>query len=434
VVSRGRAVATWLAITLALLGCTPSASTSPSARQGGPIRFMVFGDAEELAAYRNVVAAFGEVDPTPVTLVEAADRQDLLTRLSTSFAGGDPPDVFLINYRFYAQFAARGALEPLGPRLAASAAFGARDMFEEALSPFQFGGVQTCLPQNVSSLVVYYNRDLFEAAGLPDPEPGWRWDEMVATAKRLTLDADGDGAPEQYGLGVEPILIRLAPFIWSAGAEIVDHPTRPTRLTLESADAQRVMTSFFDLRLRHGVIPSDVERESEDDESRFLNGRTAMYLDSRRATPTFRTITDFDWDVAPLPVFREPAGILHSDAYCMAAASKHKDAGWRFVEFALGPDGQRIAAATGRIVPSLRAVATSDAFLDPDARPRNSQVWLDVVPSLRAVPAISTWPEIEDATSPLLEAAMYGELPAADLAAQLDAATRDAFSRDEAGT
>ena len=447
--SRGARIVAAIAVVAVVVGCasqtgsaaaptpTPTvASSEPTATAAPsePVTFMVFGDAEELTAYRNIVAAFETEQPgSHVTLVEASDRGDLLTRLSTSFAAGNPPDVFLINYRFYGQFAARGALEPLGPRLDASTSFGTDDIYPEALAAFKFGGVQTCLPQNVSSLAVYYNRDLLEAAGLPDPQPGWRWDEMVAMARTLTKDNDGDGTADQYGLGIEPILIRLAPFVWSAGGELVDDPDRPTRLTLDSPEAQRVLANFFDLRLRDGVIPSDVERELEDDEARFLNGRTAMYMDSRRVTPTLRTIIDFDWDVAPLPVFSSLAGILHSDAYCMSAASTRKDQAWRFIEFFLGPEGQRIGSETGRLVPSLREVAESEAFLDPDAKPANSRIWLDVIPSLRSVPAISTWPEIEDATGPLLEAAMYGELPAADLARQLDEATRDAFARAEYG-
>ena len=61
------------------------------------------------------------------------------------------------------------------------------------------------------------------------------------------------------------------------------------------------MQKFFDLRREHLVIPTEQEVEAEDDETRFPNGRVAMVLSSRRATPTFRTITAFDWDVAPLP-------------------------------------------------------------------------------------------------------------------------------------
>ena len=80
------------------------------------IRFLVFGDPEEIQAYRTLISAYERRDDAgPVQLIEASDREDLLSRLSTSFAGGSPPDLFLVNYRFYGQFAARDVLEPLGP-------------------------------------------------------------------------------------------------------------------------------------------------------------------------------------------------------------------------------------------------------------------------------------------------------------------------------
>ena len=75
---------------------------------GGTVRFMVFGDPPEIRAYRTLIQAFEKEHPdTGVQLVEASDRQDLLARLSTAFAGGSPPDLFLVNYRFYGQYAAR---------------------------------------------------------------------------------------------------------------------------------------------------------------------------------------------------------------------------------------------------------------------------------------------------------------------------------------
>jgi multiple sugar transport system substrate-binding protein len=135
-----------------------------------------------------------------------------------------------------------------------------------------------------------------------------------------------------------------------------------------------------------------------------------MYFNSRRGTPTYREITAFDWDVAPLPRGTQTAGVLHSDAYCLAAAAADKEAAWRFIEFANSPEGQTIIAGSGRTVPSLMAVAESPAFLDPDARPARARVFLDTIGELRLVPLLSTWDEIESTAGKEIERAFYGDI------------------------
>jgi multiple sugar transport system substrate-binding protein len=233
------------------------------------------------------------------------------------------------------------------------------------------------------------------------------------------------------GVGVEASLIRVAPFVWSNGGEIVDDPENPTRFTLDTSEAQRALTEFFSLHGVHDVVPGDEEVEAEDDETRFQNGRLAMVLSSRRAVPTFRTISKFDWDIAPLPRHKEQAGILHSDAYCMTKASDNKDAAWAFMEFALGPEGAPVVARSGRTVPSLKEVAESDAFLDPNAKPANSKVFIDTIPVIKQVPSISTWPEIEDAAEPILENGLYKGATAQEVADELEKATTPIFARGE---
>jgi multiple sugar transport system substrate-binding protein len=115
----------------------------------------------------------------------------------------------------------------------------------------------------------------------------------------------------------------------------------------------------------------------------------------------------------------------------MTRASKSKEAAWRFLEFALGPEGQRITAATGRTVPSLRAVAESRAFLDPNVKPSRSRVFLDTIPYIQRVPSISTWPEIEDAAEGIIEFGLYDDVPPEEVLGRLDAATRPIFARAE---
>jgi multiple sugar transport system substrate-binding protein len=440
--SRLAGVALAVGLALAAAGC--GGSESPS----GSVRLLVFGDPPEINAYKTMIRAFSEKEPDiDVQLIEASDRDDLIARLSTSLAGGSPPDLFLMNYRFYGQFAARDVLEPLEGYVEDSDEFSAEDFYPESLDAFRWNGTITCLPQNISSLVVYYNRDLFERFGVPEPTDEMSWSQFVYRAQQMTRDAQGavvrgadpdvpqaNTAPAAiYGLGVEPTIIRFAPFVWSNKGELVDDDEHPTRFTLDSEASKSALQQFFELRTVHGVVPPDVEVEAEDDETRFLNGRMAMFLESRRLVPALREAAEFDWDVAALPTLQDEASILHSDAYCMTKASKEKDAAWRFVEYALGPEGATVIAKTGRTVPSLREVAESEAFLDPSQKPANSRIWLDAIPTIEHVPTVSTWPEIEDAAEPIIENGMYRAQPVDEVVADVDEATRPLFARAEDG-
>ena len=435
-----RLLAATLGAVLAATGCS---GDDPAGGTDAPVQLLVFGAPEELAAYRTLARAYETANPgARVRLVEASDRSDLITRLSTSIAGGQPPDLFLMNYRFYGQFAAKDAIEPLDDRLASSTVIEPADFYPTAMDAFRWNGRQLCMPQNVSSLAVYYNKDLFARYGVPEPAAGWGWNDMLATASALTRDTAGnavrggesEGAAVPvavYGLGVEPSIIRLAPFVWSNGGEIVDNPARPTRFTLDTPAAREALRNLVDLRLAYGVVPTDEEVEAEADESRFANGRLAMLLSSRRSTTTFRTITDFDWDVAPLPVYDRQVGILHSDAYCITRGAENKEGAWRFVEYAMSADGQATIAATGRTVPSNIAVSRSTAFLEPTKAPRNARVFLDAITTVRPMPTISTWPEIEDVVAGILENAMYRGDPLDAVVRDIDQQTRPLFARGE---
>ena len=389
-----------------LLGLTAVAllvSPAPAAAQAR-ISFMVFGDAAEKAAYERLVTEFTRRSPhVHVTLVHIPGAGDYRKRLGVDFAAGAPADVILLSYRRYATFAAKGVLEPVGPYLARSGVIREDDFYPQAMDAFRWHGVLTCVPQNLSSLVVYYNKDLFERAGVPRPSDEWTWDDFLRAARALTSPRR-----DQHGLGTEVSIFRLAPFVWQNGGQLVDDTVVPTRLTLDTPASREAVQWFVDLQVKHRVVPDAVEEKAESSESRFLNGRLAMLLNSRRGVPTYRTITRFDWDVAPLPRRRQRAGVLHADAYCMPKASRDKAAAWALIEFANSPDGQRTIATSGRTVPSLRGVAESRAFLDAGAKPRNSRAFLREIAHLHAVPVTPEWVDVEELAGEELARAYYG--------------------------
>ena len=442
----------WCALLLAVvaLGEVLMGSAGTGAQEPVSLRFAFWGDPAEQVAYEQVVSGFEATHPgIDVAIDYTPGQTDYYRKIATDFAGNDPPDVFLINYRQFGQYAARGVLEPVASYLDASPTIAPSDYAPIAMDAFQFGGDQVCMPQNVSSLVVYYNADLFTANGVPLPVPGWTWDEFVEAADALTQDTDGDGMIDQYGVVVEPSMYRAVSFVWSAGGEVVDDLDAPTTLTLDTPEAIEGIEKFVSLGASgHNVVPPEEEVAAEEDADRFMRGGAAMFLQSRREVPTLRQIEDFTWDVAPLPVISDAATVLHSDAFCMASAAADKDAVWDFVEYAVGETGQLILTETGRIVPSRTDIADSPVFLDGapvDAGtalsgagspgptmalpPASSEVFLDNIPAIHRLPSLSTWSEVEDVFNAEFDRAFYAPIDVPAAVARVIEQSGDAFAR-----
>jgi multiple sugar transport system substrate-binding protein len=232
------------------------------------------------------------------------------------------------------------------------------------------------------------------------------------------------------GLTFEPSINRFAPFIWQAGGEVVDDLAEPTRVSLLEKPDLEALTFLVNLRHRDKVVPEMVQAKSEDPEAMFAAGRAAMMIDSRRAVTGLRAVEGLEWDVAPLPVHprrRKAAVMLHSDAYCVARSSKLKDAAWRFVEYAIGPEGAPVIARTGRTVPSLKSVSESDAFLDPSRPPASARVFLDQIPALKRFPNIAAWNEIEGKADVVVEEWFFGSEPPEALGFEIDLSTLELF-------
>jgi multiple sugar transport system substrate-binding protein len=421
------------ALLVLLTGCTRcggGGAGGAGAGDGGgapgaqALTLQVFGDPVEVQAYRDLVAGFTRAHPgAQVELVPVGNQREHMTRLVTAFSGGRPPDLFVLNYRRFGQLAERGVLEPLGPLVEARGALPLADFYPQALEAFRLGGAQVCLPQNVSSLVVYYNRALLQQAGLAAPAAGWTWEAMLGAAKALTRDTDGDGVADVHGLGVEPTLARLAPFVWQAGGDVVNNVQTPRVLRLRATESREALRFVHALRHTHGVTPPLEAVRSEDLETRFARGRLGMLLHSRRLTATLREVQGLEWDVAPLPVHRQAASLLHADAYCLARASPARELALRFVEYALGPEGAGLLARSGRTVPSRRSVAESPAFLDPSQPPASARVFLDAIPQLRRLPNIAVWNEVETRLDGVVEEWYYAAQPGTALPAPADAGT-----------
>jgi len=113
------------------------------------VSLMVAGDPVETQAFRDIVAAYEEANPdSQVDLIEIADRDEMIAKLVTAYSGGEPPDLFNLNYRYFGQFADKGFLEPLASRLEDSDVLSADAFYPQALGAFEWDGEQACIPMN----------------------------------------------------------------------------------------------------------------------------------------------------------------------------------------------------------------------------------------------------------------------------------------------
>lgn len=395
-----------------LLGFAGLGLLAGCSRGPAPVQVQVFGDAPEIQAYKNLLAGFAQQEPgISVELIAVGKQKDHMAKLATRFAAGAPPDLFVTNFRRFGQFAGKGALTPLGPRLSTSGAFKAEEFYVPVLEAFTWQGELMCMPQSVSSLVLYYNKALFGEFEVPPPGADWSMSKLQTTAMLITQKGRRAGRQDVYGLGIEPTLIRLAPFVWAFGGELVNDLHRPSLIDLEKGRAPFALQFVKQLRQQLGVTPALADVKAEDLESRFARGALGMILHSRRYTTTLRSLKNPpDWDVAPFPPLTagQPApSSLHSDGWCMSRQAKNPAAAEKLVAYAISAEGQTILAGTGRSVPSRIAVAESPAFLDPQQPPASARVFLDAVPQLRRTPNVAVWNEVETRADAVLEEWYY---------------------------
>ena len=250
------------------------------------------------------------------------------------------------------------------------------------------------MPQNVSSLVVYYNVDLFEDG------------RRAAARSRLDLGrlpGRGQGSSPATGATASaseantdpPRAVRL---VRRRRAGRRPDATRPRSRWTRPEPATASTSSSTCRRCTASCRPRP--RSSRGRARRASSTATlGMYLNSRASVPTLRTIEGFEWDVAPMPVAPggEPASILHGDAYCMSRGLDRagRDLAVRRVR-ELASRARPILAESGRTVPSRTrrgGVGGVPATRRPAARPRRCSSTR--IATLRAVPHTATWSQVE---------------------------------------
>ncbi|HEX7009176.1 MAG TPA: sugar ABC transporter substrate-binding protein [Phycisphaeraceae bacterium] len=230
-------------------------------------------------------------------------------KIRLAFAGGVPPDVFHGSPDTeFVTWAALGLLEPIDDYLTEA---DRADIYPGALQACAYAGKHYAWPLYAHALGVIINRDLFRQQGLEDriPQPGEHWTmaEFEDLARRLTIDRDGDGRPEVYGVGLHALddnHVFLTTYLINHGAQVF---SRDGRFALD--DPVGVAGLEFLRRLvDEGVATPGAAGYKYDDVRRlFVEQRVAMYLTSAgtliwaQDQARKETVTPFDWALVSVP-------------------------------------------------------------------------------------------------------------------------------------
>lgn len=355
------------------------------------ITWSFWGDPAELPPNYEVIDAFEAAHPDIQIEVQHSPWASYFDRLQTQMAGGTAPDVMFINN--VPSYAARGVLEPLDAYIEESG-FVLDAYYPDLRRIFSYDDQTYGFARDNDTTVLFYNKDLFDAAGQPYPDDTWDWAKLKEVAAALTTK-DGRGRTVQYGLGLEKNKYPL--WVYQNGGTVFDDAIEATDFMMDEPAGIEAISFVADLILEDGSVPSfDAMQQLGDTTQLFSTGRVAMVMTNAARVPTFQD-APFSWDVAPLPT--GPEGVRANTAggagYVMSSTSDNKEAAWTFLEFLAGPEGQAIFARTGLAVPALNTPEANEAFLSALPETINGQVFIDETANGVLFPVFPGWTEIE---------------------------------------
>lgn len=397
-----KSVALSILVILLLTACGGKTDTSGKTE----ISMMMWGDPAELDVWNQIVTDFESANPDITVSVEVSDWDSYWTKLKTLLAANTPPDIFAIDAPYYLDYQSKGTLLSLQSYIDTDPTV-LDGIYPQTLQAYQTADGYYGIPRDFQTIALFYNKDMFDAAGLAYPTADWTWDDLRSAALQLTLDTNGDGTTDQYGYtfdmwDMEP---GWSEAVWSYGGDIInaDH----TQTLIGSPEARQAWQLLYDMTFVDKSVP-DANTSGQYGGDLFLAGVAAMMPMGHWAVPSYAE-AGFTWDVAPMPA--GPAGrftSVNSAGFVIAQGSKEPDAAWKFLEFVLSPVAQTRLAELGFACPVLQSVAESAAFLE-QSTPIDHQVFLDALEYARMKPVFRGYDEWASAVGDGMGAVWRGE-------------------------
>ena len=316
------------------------ASAAPSdAGYTGPeatITYSIWGDPQEIKNQQAIVDAFHAVNPKITVKVTVSDWEPYWDKLQTSIAGGDAPDVFAMDGPLFPDYQTREVLLDLKPYIDRDG-YDLGQLADQAVADFTTPDGQFGLPRDLNVVALYYNKKMFDAAGIPYPDDTWDWAKLSEVAKKLTLRG-ADGKVSQWGFYTETTDMEnyWSELVWQNGGDIIsaDH-----KANLVGSDQAAAGIQFLqDLIWKDKVMPDAAITDALGDA--FEQGQAAMEANGSWLVATHQA-AGIDFGIAPLP--KGPAGratSINPTGAVVYKGSKNPDAAWAFVKYLASPAAQ----------------------------------------------------------------------------------------------
>ncbi len=386
--TRTRAIAA-LASTLMTGGAVGASAASASAEDVSISYFTFSAAPDHLEDLDAIVEAFEAENPTITIEVQTAAYDDYFTSLQTQIAGGSAPDTFELNYENFVTYARSGALLDIGEYVADPDRY-----YALALEGFSDDGVQYGLPMTFSDVVLIYNKDLFDAAGLDYPTADWTWEDEQAAAEALT-DAEtgvfGDFQPISF--------FEFYKALQQAGGTFFDEDGQAMFNSAEGLAAAEWLTS------KPGtVMPTlaDIGGTPDFDTSLFQSGQLAMW---HNGIWQFTGLNEsgVNYDIVVEPGSVQSANAVFMNGAVVSEATDHPAEAAAWISFLAGSEttvDTRLASSWE--LPAVNDDAAFASYLEITP-PENRQAVFDALDNIALPPVIERQQEMQDAVTQALE-------------------------------
>ena len=333
------------------------------------LRGTVWVAPEELQALETLTDMYQEDHPNvEVEWINIVDGGPYgRDRLQTMLAGGDIPDFMMLNTGQFEALAARDQLLALDDYVASSN-LDLSIYWPQAIEGSRFEGTLYGLPRDMSNVILYYNKDLFDAAGIDYPSDDWTWNEFLEAAQALTMDTTGDGNIDQWGYGMDNVSWQWDGFVLANGSQVLSDD-RSTCMFTEPATLE-ALEFYFGLLTEHEVSPPPGALPEQSGVIDWFNTQNvAMSVYGPWMRPLIVSIENqFNWDVAHPPMSPntgERGSDVYTDHWGIATGSELPEEAFDFVTFLTSHEAQErwVELRGARSISPVREVAQTDDWL-----------------------------------------------------------------------